>query len=476
MENPISVGTSCPPCESAPKTANNENKSVNATAFAPAPKPSRPFVYDATDTLFALIFFGVGYCYIYVLTQTSGYFWRGWLLFTAVFITAVLSYGLLRGVKPPKESWFWLTATALVGLSCRLVEIDGSFAILRFYGLTLLAVYWVLCYFGVLTGGKTGNYIAIDMVRGLFVLPFGNFFAGLRCIVQAICSRGKKKHHMDLVIGIILAFALCAGVIIPLLSRADAQFSELLSGFRFHLSSLFFGDFLVLKIRLILALPVSAYLFGLCYGAARRRADGLASAETLQKSEKKIRILPLNTVLVVVAAACALYLLFILLQAGYLFSAFAGVRPAEFTYAEYARRGFFELCQLTCFNLALLWGINTLCRSPRAESRLLKASNLALGTLTLFLIATALSKMLLYVDSYGLTPKRIVTTLFMVGLAIVFVLLLVWQYRSFNLVGVAAVLFTVIFVLLCLVDLREISNAYNAARGFDPIFFDIFYL
>lgn len=475
MENPISVSNCCPPCESAPKNATGAEKSTLAAPSSPVRKTELPFLHDAKDTLFALLFFVVGYCYIYVATQSSDYFWRGWLLFTLVFIAAVLSYGLLRGVKPSKESWFWLSATVLVGLSCRFVAIDGSFAVLRFYGLTLLAVYWVLCYFGILTGGKTGNYIPVDLLRGFLILPFGNFFAGLRCLVQGLLFQGKKKRHWDFLIGILLAFLLCAGVIIPLLSGADARFEALLAGFQFRFSALFEGDFFIVKIRLLLALPVSAYLFGLCYGAARQRHTHTPSANTLQNISKKARVLPVNTVLVVLIASCGLYLLFILLQAGYLLSAFAGIRPTEFTYAEYARRGFFELCQLTCFNLALLVGVNTLCRTPRTESRFLKAGNLALGTLTLFLIATALSKMLLYIGSYGLTPKRIVTTAFMVGLAAIFVLLLVWQSRSFNLTCVAAVLFTIGFVLLCLVDLRNISNAYNAMHGFDPISFDVFY-
>lgn len=475
MENQVPVGSSCPPCESAPQSIENMEKlTLSASAAAPKNTPS-PFLCDGIDTLFALLFFGVGYCYIAVFTHFSGSFWHGWLLFTVVFVAAAFSYGLLRGVKPSKESWFWLAATLLLGLSCRIVTLDGSFGVLRFYALSLLAVYWVLCYFGVLLDGKTGNGIAVDCLRGLVILPFGNFFAGLCCIVRGIFARGKKKHHWDFMLGLLLALLLCTGIILPLLSGADAHFASLLSGVQSFFSQIFWGDFLELKIRLVLALPVSAYLFGLCYGAARRRCCNAPSAASLQKAGQKARILPVTTLLIVMAAACALYLVFILLQAGYLLSAFAGMRPEGFTYAEYARRGFFELCQLTCFNLVLLWCANTLGRVPRSESRLLTVGNSALSALTLFLIATALSKMLMYMDSYGLTPKRIFTTWFMVWLAVVFVLLLIWQHRSFPLVRITAFLFVGGFVLLCLVDLRQISNAYNAAHGFDAIVFDAFY-
>ena len=37
-----------------------------------------------------------------------------------------------------------------------------------------------------------------------------------------------------------------------------------------------------------------------------------------------------------------------------LFSALAGKLPEAFTYAEYARRGFFELCQVSVWNLCIL--------------------------------------------------------------------------------------------------------------------------
>jgi len=55
-----------------------------------------------------------------------------------------------------------------------------------------------------------------------------------------------------------------------------------------------------------------------------------------------------------------------------------------------------------------------------------------LSIMTVLLIATAVSKMLLYIDAYGLSRLRIYTLWFLILLFVVFVILIIWHIRPFN--------------------------------------------
>jgi hypothetical protein len=119
----------------------------------------------------------------------------------------------------------------------------------------------------------------------------------------------------------------------------------------------------------------------------------------------------------VMALLNALFLSFVLVQLPYLF----GAAPAEMKHADYARRGFFELVTVAGLVLPLLLGLHAAMRrgDPRHERvfRWLAGVQVAL----LFVImASALHRMRLYQNAYGLTELRVYTTVFMFWLAAVF--------------------------------------------------------
>ena len=79
--------------------------------------------------------------------------------------------------------------------------------------------------------------------------------------------------------------------------------------------------------------------------------------EIAQKTYTGIRVLrccPHAAALGATIPLCVLYLLFFGVQAGYFLSAFRSYLPDGFTFAEYARRGFFELCIVSVINLAVI--------------------------------------------------------------------------------------------------------------------------
>jgi hypothetical protein len=126
-----------------------------------------------------------------------------------------------------------------------------------------------------------------------------------------------------------------------------------------------------------------------------------------------------GTVLVVVDL---LFLAFVLVQFRYLFGGNDPVRELTgLSYAEYARRGFFELVAVAALSLPLLL-VADHWLDPGDPARVRRFRQLA-GLMLLLLdvmLASALLRMWLYTTQFGLTELRFYTTAFMGWLVLVF--------------------------------------------------------
>lgn len=125
---------------------------------------------------------------------------------------------------------------------------------------------------------------------------------------------------------------------------------------------------------------------------------------------------------VVLGMLNGLFLLFVLVQFRYLFGGAALVEAsADLTYAEYARRGFFELVTVATLVLPLLLMADWVVRKQdRARERLFRMLVGTLIVLLFVIMVSAIQRMRLYQEEYGLTELRLYTTAFMGWLALVF--------------------------------------------------------
>jgi hypothetical protein len=117
-----------------------------------------------------------------------------------------------------------------------------------------------------------------------------------------------------------------------------------------------------------------------------------------------------------------LFAAFVLVQVGWLFGGEALVlRTTGLTYAEYARRGFFELTAVAGLLLPVLLGAHALI--PESDSRTLRIYRVLALSLVMLLGAIMFSagaRMWLYVRYYGISTDRLYATAFMIWLVIVF--------------------------------------------------------
>ena len=113
--------------------------------------------------------------------------------------------------------------------------------------------------------------------------------------------------------------------------------------------------------------------------------------------------------MVALAALNALFLAFVLVQFRYLFGGHDLLESrAHLTYAQYARRGFFELVVVSILVLLVLLAVDaSLRRNGNRGALVVRALSGFLLALVFVVMASALQRMRLYEQVYGLTQLRV---------------------------------------------------------------------
>jgi len=421
-----------------------------------------PFETDRWDSIFALFAFVLGFFFV----RWVFFSWRGWgvTAFTIAYCFSIIMYLVKKEIHIARSGFFWLAAVVLTGISYSLYANNGLEP-WRSLFLLCSAVYFVISTTGKQITGNTGNWFLLDGINGMFLIPFKNFGCQYKSLsAQKYIKRGMGGQILPIAIGILLAL-LVAGMVLPLLMQADSGgFSRIASGiyeyFRWVQT-----QFMDIILEGVLAVPVAAYLFGLAAGCAHDRGCRTFKKERLQDSAEAARILAPATVYTALGLICCLYLVFIGSQLPYFFSAFAGQRPEGWqVYSEYARKGFFELCRIAAINLTLLASTNLLFKRPQKENNILKMLNCLLSLLTLLLIATAFSKMALYIGAYGLSIRRLLPCFFMVFLTIVWGGVIALQKWRFSIMRLSVSAAALMLCALCLLNPDGFVARYNADR------------
>lgn len=126
-----------------------------------------------------------------------------------------------------------------------------------------------------------------------------------------------------------------------------------------------------------------------------------------------------------------LFTAFVAVQLRTLFAGDAHVQLTEgLTYADYARSGFWQLLVVTGLTLLVLAGAARWApRDSHTDRVLIRVLLGALAALTLVIVASAVHRMDLYDDNYGLTRLRLLVMLCELWLGVVFVLILIAGIR-----------------------------------------------
>ncbi|HYN63614.1 MAG TPA: DUF4173 domain-containing protein [Candidatus Limnocylindrales bacterium] len=193
--------------------------------------------------------------------------------------------------------------------------------------------------------------------------------------------------------GLMLAIPLLL-VFAVLFASADAVFARMLSDlFAWDL------DLGSLPGRLVTALAAAWLTAGLLVFVSR----GRESDEPVSTDGQAIGRLGSTEATTVLVVLNLLFAFFVVLQAAYLFGGRSTLDASGLTYAEYARRGFFELLAVALAVGALVLALEAFV-GRRSAAYL--ATILALVGLTVIVLGSAFLRLRLYLDAYGWTELR----------------------------------------------------------------------
>jgi len=408
------------------------------------------YTVDAVDAAFSLVTLILGFlAWNWIWPR----FWASNVYFPGISVT--LYFGLALGCS---LTYFKIRKVVLskgaIGGAMAILSAALPFAIYNttpvhfFAGLALCIGYvtWHAAAAGTAISSRLDGMTGADVLNQAIVVPWlnaGSWFSAAR---QMIRERRKSTQLAFAIIGAVVALPVIVAVLV-LLTHADANFNSWTSRLIQSLVSINLWHF---TWQFVLGAPIAFYMLALLYGNAHKRRVDVVTCEGVTRWGATIRRIPVAAVASPMAILCLMYLAFFAAMGSYLLSAMWHKLPSQFTYAEYARRGFFELAAVATINLAIIgfayWFAG---RGERGFPTSLRILGGTMCGLTLLLIVTDISKMVLYIDQFGLTRLRLYTLWFMVVMFIAFALIGARHIKRFN-VGAPVVLVTVLafFVLM----------------------------
>lgn len=373
-----------------------------------APKPAFPT--GKKEGLFALAI--LLSCLALCNFVLFGGFNLGFSIAAAACILFTFVYLVWAGCKPTGYSALLLLLSLAIAAGFARSN-DGfvKFILLHFL---LLATNLGFCVMAGKNLYPTGCAVSLlDAPRTLFGLGIGRSgraVSGLSRIFRRSGTVGQKGGAV--LLGLCVALPV-VGIMLPLLISADAAFDGLIALLpdfeaKEFVVTLLFGPFVAILLY--------------TRGVALRHSEKGAYTPAQRKG---INAITVNTAL---GAVCFVYVAYLVSQLAYFSGGFSGILPEEFTMAEYARRGFFEMAILCGINLAVMVASLGLVRKQNRAPLATRLLCLFIGIVTLFLVATASAKMFMYIGSYGLTRLRVLTQIIMLFMALTTLFVTVWLF------------------------------------------------
>jgi len=407
--------------------------------------------FSAIDVIYAAAAFVFGYFLIKMfLFEAAG---AGATVLSVLFTAASELYVYRKGFKIKLFGHFVIASVALFGLSYILYDLEAMLKTLVTVYIIAASAYFYLVAFGNSIERVPGKYIFFDYVKAVFIMPFASFGTVFSSVTSPLGRLGGKK------IGFAAAgllFAVIPTVVITVaLNNADDAFGALVK-------ELFdFSDIGVPLACIVLGLPIAMYIFGMVYGNSKKRGNSAITEAAADKTAQSIRIIPGSAIYSAATPILVIYILFFVSQSAYFLSGFADIVPVEFSAAEYARKGFFELCFVAVSNLAIICGLYLFAR--RSEKNVvLKIYITVYSLFTVAFISIAASKMVMYMSRFGLTRLRVYTTWFMLFLAVLFVSVIIKQFvQKFSVVKTVLAVGFVMLSLLVFSNVDVLIAKYN---------------
>ena len=283
--------------------------------------------------------------------------------------------------------------------------------------LLLLLLVAEVSFAGLLKNLLVGDYVKIIFLPLEFIRPFFQTLPNIFMFREV--STGPKVSS-QVVKGIILAIPVIL-IFLALFSSADLIFQKYLSDL-IHIAMEPQTVFRSIHVFCATSALIGAYSYAL-----GKKENSTIPSTTSDKSHT-VGHIETSTLL---GAVNVLFFAFILVQLTYLFGGEGNIASQGFTYAEYARKGFFELIAVAIISFLLLLTTEKYTAKKDTEHTLIfKILSMALFVQVILIMVSAFKRLFLYEEAYGFTTLRLYSHAFIIFLAIIFILLLYKIYKD----------------------------------------------
>lgn len=312
------------------------------------------------------------------------------------------------------------------------------------------------------------NFIKKVLNRGSKAI-FENAYKPYMFIKGTIGVRNKKEissTNKNILRGILISIPLLI-IILVLLTSSDMVFKSYITNFSSIFENISIGESISRFLVIIIVFTIIfSYIWSFKY-----------SCDQYDNKKMGMKWEPV-TMLTIIFMINVVYLLFSIVQFSYLYGGGNNFIAGDFTYSEYARKGFFELVAVTIINFTIL--ISSMKFIKKDNKTVNTICNIFLTTLvafTLNMLFSAHYKMSLYEQTYGFTYLRIFVHLFMLMLFILFIVALVgiWN-RKMPLNKVLIVIVLSMFILLNYINVDKIIAEKNIDIYYKTQKMDVQYL
>jgi len=279
-------------------------------------------------------------------------------------------------------------------------------------------------------------------------------------------KKEKSATKKNIIRGLIISIPLLV-VILILLTSADMVFKNYVTNLSMGIADINIGSITSHLLVVIIAFfIIFSYIWSFKYNYDE------------EEDNKKIMQWEPITVLTIIFVINIVYLLFSIVQFSYLYGGGSNFLPHEFTYSEYARKGFFELFAVTIINFTIL--ISSMKFIKKDKKIINTVSNILLSTLVIFtinLLFSAHYKMSLYEQIYGFTYLRIFVHIFMLMLFMLFIVALIgiWN-RRIPINKVLIVIVLIMYILINYINVDKIIAEKNIDIYYKTQKIDVLYL
>lgn len=339
--------------------------------------------------------------------DSLGDYGRQAVLPISIIIIAYTVFIKLLKIKVNESAYFYLIYIFLILFSHYIIPLDDIN-----YALNIIVVY-VLTSIYIFSLVNNNYKIGINFYKWLFKLIPGYLFSNLEYAKDAVNEvKINNKHNKDIIKGLLIGGGLLI-VLLTLLSSADKYFasfiSKVLSFIHLDFTSLIqIGITLTLSFIFIFSTTINIY-------------------QNLKRKEFDINKKDVNNTIsyIILGFVNFAYLLFLISEISKITTNFLSI-PINYTYAQYAREGFFQLLVVTSINFGILIYYQNFLKN---NNKWIKYLLLTIIFFSIFLIFNSYYRMGLYIFEYGFTILRLQVILFLTMELLFFIILTIRLFK-----------------------------------------------